>query len=1042
MRYVPWHVKGVRPELRAVARDAARRSGLTVGAWLNSLIVDAAAGCRRLPSFDPVVAPQPTRTDALGFAKIREDIDELKRQISQIDHATFDRRLDEIERRIGALQRSTHCDGAAEALRRDLAEFRDTLKEAPPVEAIAKVWRHDLEQISVMFQDAMPASAIAALEGQVRVLVGRLDEHRRAEITTGAALDVEQALADIRDRLGALTPAEELGELGDAVMLLSSRADSIATESAAPEKTQLLEHAIRALQGLASQVASRDVIAALSHDIKALDEKIDRIARPAVDFMRTLERHLAEIAEVVRPRTPDEGAPAAANCDAVRALVDRLEAVQIPTADHVVLRSLEQRIDILVEKLASFEPQAERGNGTDRGMEELIAQLKELRDQNESRLAAIQQQVATSAADAISGPAESIRRDVASLKEIQTSVDRRTQDTFEAVYGTIEQVVDRLAVIEDELRDRHFGALEDRSADKSQWSSAPAPPPYPPLHAGEGREGCAPAVVAEAPALVPLAAPVANGVAPAIAMEPHGADDWGAAGPRDVLSVHQLATTGKLRCPAVPDFAADASVEPSFSAGRVRVVANAIDRIAASEAANGIAKAAETQTPARATFVAAARRAARAVANEDNGTPAGQFEKSGHGAGRNILLGAIFARLRPRTKSLALGFSVVLFVFGALRVTLEFSRNYEGRESVRPVTAIEADVAPGGESTRSEPLALDPPPPQGANLESTKSPVPFTTNPRPTGEGLGKALGWGISPAMVTPATISVSAPAQMSAATPDMDAFSPMRNALLQGQAAREPASPYTSSAVPDLTELPLPPTIGGKALLAAAAAGDPNACFEIGVRFAQGRNVAQDLAMAAAWLERAARKGMAPAQFRLGGMYEKGLGVEKDLVEAHRLYVAAADKGHAKAMHNLAVLYAGGLDGKPDYALASQWFRRAAAHGIVDSQYNLAILYARGVGVERNLAESYKWFALAAKGGDKDAARKRDEIATRLDPKQLERATLNAESFVAVPQPDEATIVKAPAGGWDEVGVAATTKPKALVRPERFSRNQDPTR
>jgi len=256
----------------------------------------------------------------------------------------------------------------------------------------------------------------------------------------------------------------------------------------------------------------------------------------------------------------------------------------------------------------------------------------------------------------------------------------------------------------------------------------------------------------------------------------------------------------------------------------------------------------------------------------------------------------------------------------------------------------------------------------------------------------------------------------------------------LLQGAGGRDPASRYTPSAAADLSATPLPPTLGGKALLAAASVGDPSACYEIAMRFAQGRNTTQDLAMAAAWLNRAARNGLAPAQFRLGSMYEKGLGVEKDLAEARRLYVAAADKGHAKAMHNLAVLYAGGVDGKPDYAAASQWFRHAAVHGIVDSQYNLAVLYARGLGVERNLAESYKWFALAAKAGDKDAARKRDDIATRLDAKQLESARLNAESFVAVPQPDEATAIRSPAGGWDQVAAAAAARPRAIARPERF--------
>jgi len=41
------------------------------------------------------------------------------------------------------------------------------------------------------------------------------------------------------------------------------------------------------------------------------------------------------------------------------------------------------------------------------------------------------------------------------------------------------------------------------------------------------------------------------------------------------------------------------------------------------------------------------------------------------------------------------------------------------------------------------------------------------------------------------------------------------------------------------------------------------PAACYEIAMRFAQGRNTTPDPAMAAAWLERAARGGLAPAQF-----------------------------------------------------------------------------------------------------------------------------------------------------------------------------------
>jgi localization factor PodJL len=129
---------------------------------------------------------------------------------------------------------------------------------------------------------------------------------------------------------------------------------------------------------------------------------------------------------------------------------------------------------------------------------------------------------------------------------------------------------------------------------------------------------------------------------------------------------------------------------------------------------------------------------------------------------------------------------------------------------------------------------------------------------------------------------------------------------------------------------------------------------------------------------------------------------------------------------MHNLAVLYAEGIDSKPDYKVAADWFRKAAIHGVTDSQFNLAILYARGIGVQSNLAESYRWFALAAASGDADATKKRDEVAARLDQQALTAAKLAAQSFTAEREPDEATSLKAPPGGWDHV-------PAQPVKPRR---------
>ena len=83
----------------------------------------------------------------------------------------------------------------------------------------------------------------------------------------------------------------------------------------------------------------------------------------------------------------------------------------------------------------------------------------------------------------------------------------------------------------------------------------------------------------------------------------------------------------------------------------------------------------------------------------------------------------------------------------------------------------------------------------------------------------------------------------------------------------------------------------------------------------------------------------------------------------------------------------------------------------------YNLAVLHVRGLGVEANLVEAYKWFTLAGKQGDMDAANKREEIAKRLNPPQINEARTAADGFALLtpdptvnePLPAEA-IVKAP--------------------------------
>jgi localization factor PodJL len=592
---------------------------------------------------------------------------------------------------------------------------------------------------------------------------------------------------------------------------------------------------------------------------------------------------------------------------------------------------LEQQLNELAAQVGALQG-ATGGDNAGPGQDAFLRQLKAVLSQN---LALLQQQVASTAASAISGPAESIRRDVASLKEIQASVDRRTQDTFEAVYGTIERIVDRLASIEEELRDRNPGANPPALA-------APSTPHRPADTAPDDDDvywsALLPAV-RPAPAPQGTRGPSVKGVTPASA--PPG-------GPGQQALM--------LRQPAVlPDDPDDAAFDP--------------DPGPLSDA------------------------------------PEPDLRSHAFQAERPLWL---------QGKVVTLGIGAVLLTLVVLAFTLDFFRAPAETTGVPVAGVAGPETGPAQEPPQEQARMVEPAPEQ-------PPPARETANFNGVPVNLSPPLSEGAAP--------------RTAADNGVWDAEALMRNLMQPPQAGHDPwpGQPSGGAAAVDLTAAPLPPTIGGKALIAAAQAGDPDAAYEVAIRFAQSRNAA-DLVKSAAWLDRAAQTGLAPAQFRLGSMYEKGQGVRKDFAEARRLYMAAAEKGHAKAMHNLAVLYTRGINGAPDYGAAVEWFRKAATYGTIDSQYNLGILFARGTGIERDLVESYKWFTLASKGGDKDAAHKRDEVGKALDPKQIETAKAAADAFVAMPQPDEATVIKAPAGGWDQVA-AATSKSRQPARPERSS-------
>lgn len=78
--------------------------------------------------------------------------------------------------------------------------------------------------------------------------------------------------------------------------------------------------------------------------------------------------------------------------------------------------------------------------------------------------------------------------------------------------------------------------------------------------------------------------------------------------------------------------------------------------------------------------------------------------------------------------------------------------------------------------------------------------------------------------------------------------------------------------------------------ALRKAAEQGNAEAQRDLGIMYANGKDVAQDYTLALQWLSRAAEQDDYAAQYNLGIMYEKGMGVSQDDAKAVEWYRKAA--------------------------------------------------------------------------------------------------------------------------------------------------------
>lgn len=894
------------------------------------------------------------------------------------------------------------------------------------IEQSIATFRGELADIRNVITEAMPRRAIESIENEIRELGRRIDDNRHSGIDGNVLANLERALADIHKTLTTLTPAEQLAGFDEAIRNLGGKIDMIVRSSNDPGTMEQLQGAVAALRAIVSNVASNEALGRLSDDLQTLSSKVDQLARADnSDSFAALEARIVTLTTALENR---ERPAVMASSDhletALRALSERLDHMPVGNDSSSAFAHLEQRVSYLLERMESITDT--RGNNLGRvedGLQDILRHL----ERQQSVFAALDNP-RSKAPSVDPGLVDTIKRELSDMRFSQSETDRHTQDSLEVVHSTLGHVVDRLARIEGDLR-----AVSAAPAKQSAPVATPAPAPRPatapavsvpapprPQMPNPVKPQAAPSQVEVRPPQVHFDAAPRDFAATAISHEPALAFVVPKAiseildpppAPKPVAQSASAAERSSARPMVDPALPPDHPLEPGTRPqGRG---ASPSERIAASEEAISEIAVDAPEPATASSFIAAARRAAQAAAA--TGNDKSRSDKSRTDKSKVTRPGPQLAdseksssTIGSKIRSLLVGASVIVIVLGSFKMAMTLL------DSGSP--------APVAENIHSAPpLQLNAPEPAEVPTKPA-APVPATpsmTSPTPIGKQSLIA-----PPAAVEPAPQPVPQAAPVPYVSPDVTGSiaAPAPQASATGPVLPSSGQKITTAPVPAGEHLP--ETIGSTALRNAALKGDASAAFEIGVRYAEGKGVAQNYDEAAKWYDRAAQANVVPAMFRLGALFEKGLGAKKDLDVARRYYVLAADRGNAKAMHNLAVLDADGGTKGANYKSASYWFRKAADRGVADSQFNLGILYARGIGVEQNLAESFKWFSLAAAQGDVDAGRKRDDVAKRLDPQSLAAARLAVQTFTPEGQPEDAINVATPAGGWDATPAQAGAK------------------
>ena len=1061
---IPWSVKGIEPDVREAAKQAARRSGMTLGEWLNSTILEQAEEAE-----DESREVRPSAIKARGStstlertASRLEDIAEQLSMLSRRESATAPRQAKTLASEQAADQ---------EALQRVLARVegneRQTVEAFTAVNDRLSVIGRQLAQTAKESAKVASATrledqpAYASLEKAVRNIVEHMETSEKRNRDNFKSLQERLAAMSAK---AATAPQDEVLRQAPAFSQLESRLSDLVrrverAETAKPQAglPDLLRKEIANLADRIDTVReTAEVLAnkAQTQAVQASQEELRAIEQRIIGLIREAKTSLAGNAagpvEIQRLRDEierlnariDEASRGKANGGdvlALRAAIEQLSTRVAQGPDMRPLADMDRRIVDLSQRLERSQVETQSSPQ----FIELERRMAEL-DHRLNEALSGQHVAATELADRladVSSRVENTEQQLSSLENIERAVNQLFDGIEQQKDWTRKVAVDAAETAAARVA-QQMGA-QNQHQDKQHFSLADAPEIealQQGLHAVRTAADAADhrnqetleavhetleqivtklteletAAIGQRVAEAISAEPVNSFAAPPIASPPEELPLWSTSQemPGQPMSAFApVAEESQIENPFEPTEFRSEPIAPestnpfdaTIQAGREAMQAGAVQ--------------AEADD-----FIAAARKAAQSSFSQKSilsGVSPELARVSEEGSRKLLSLG--FLKRRGGENSAKKSNPGLT---GEIKYPPGFQPANENSSRKRKLIFMGLAlllVASAFTFNMMGGLSKEKPPAAPVGIEQPLA--PFSSN----GDEPGEAADDGAVDENEPGAPDKNNT--QSNAAPPED--ISADQESLLMGDAVD---SILTSSAAPlgqsdDLAALisgepaksqQMPAAEAGTtALREAAAMGNANAQFVIATRYLNGEQGApQDEAKAAYWYGRAAAQGLAPAQYRLGTLYERGKGVARDLKAALSWYERAASLGNVKAMHNAAVLAASKDGQQPDYAKAFKWFSLGAAHGLKDSQFNLAVLLERGLGTKSNPAEALFWYSVAANQNDADAAKRSTALGKALGEAANAAARERLKTWKVETPPEAANVVSVNQPAWNTSG------------------------